>query len=156
MEKCKGHSDLTSPLQAGFTLIESLISLMIVSLILALPSYHSKQYAIRLEEELFFNQVESKMNEMQMQAITSNKMTHVRFLKDGIVFKSSIRAGEIERCLIRYPESVGLINNHLYFDFKGGSGRTNRFKRLRFTTSKGELNLVFQISNGRYHFTRPS
>lgn len=136
---------------AGFSLVEALLSLLVVSAILALPSHHSNQYGVALEEALFFNQVESKMNEMQLHAITSQRMSHVRFLRRGVVFQTSQQAPTAERTYIEYPPSVQLKSDSFYFDFKGGSGRTNQFKTLTFNTAKGEVSFVFQISNGRYH-----
>ena len=141
--------------EQGFTLIEALITLFLISLLTSLPYYHSKQSAISIEEDMFFSSVEAEMNKMQLYAITSGLRTQVIFTSQAVFFNVPGDSEHPYTSRLDYPETVSKIRNDTFlFNFLHYTGRTNKFGNITFNLSKGELSIVFQISNGRYRIQR--
>lgn len=139
----------------GFTLIETLITLFLISLLTGLPYYHSKQNAISIEEDIFFSSVEAEMNKMQLYAITSGQRTQVTFSSKAVLFSIPSYPDHPYNSRLDYPETVSKIQNDVFlFNFSPHTGRTNKFGSITFKLSKGDLSIVFQISNGRYRIQK--
>lgn len=141
----------------GFTLIEALIVLFIVSLLISLPYHHSKRGSISIEENLFFSSVEAEMNKMQLYAIISGRKTQVTFSSKAVFFNVPDYPEHPYNSKLDYPKTVSKVKREVFaFDFLPGTGRTNRFSNIAFKLSEGDLSIVFQISNGRYYIQKRS
>lgn len=146
---------MKSPDDQGFTLIETLIVLFLISLLTSLPYYHSKQSSISIEEDIFFSSVEAEMNKMQLYAITSGQKTQVTFSSKAVFFSIPSYPEHPYNSRLDYPETVSKIQKEAFlFSFLPYTGRTNKFGNINFKLSKGDLSIVFQISNGRYRIQK--
>lgn len=140
--------------ERGLTLVESLLSLTIILLLVGLPYSFSSLSSKALEEDLFFTRFEHKMNQMQLYSMVSNQQSYLDIHREGIRCSTSGQDNNEWDEYLEYPDTVQLVSRPVFFYFIGGTGRTSRFGSLVFQTSKGEVKIVFQISNGRYRIQR--
>src|SRR5699024_5267786 len=98
--------------QAGFTLIESIVVLSVAVLMLSVPVINIEPVYKQLEEEWFFNELESQLQAMQTFAMVSGSLSLITILPSSREIKfenSSLPSHPLNR-RIKLPDDFQLLN----------------------------------------------
>lgn len=140
--------------EEGFTLLESIVVLFIVTLTLSLPSVQTHEVHGKLEEELFFTELESRLQTMQTLAIVSGTRSMVTTYPSSqrIGFQNAGQSSEssLLKAMI-LPESVSLVaGNVQQFHYNGQTGNVSAPLTIRFLANKRRRNVTIQLGSGRH------
>ena len=145
--------------EKGFTLVETLITLLITSLLILLPSLSISKMTRSIEIDLFFRELSSHITMMQNHAILSNETTKVEFSPKMNIIRFKVNNGyglvhpldgEISldgRGCKFYGEEFQAV------EFKKNTGNISvlaGYWRIKFETNKGLYELVFKLGSGRF------
>ncbi len=134
--------------RGGYTLVESLLVLAILSLLLILWPRSDQSVANQIEERLFFSTLSSSIQYCQQLALTSQYQTKVRFdaQEQQILF---YLYGNYCYEILTLPEDLFLLNQ-LQIQFNQ-YGHVSYFGTVRFQNNQNQrYNLVFQLGNGQF------
>lgn len=140
--------------QEGFTLIETLIVLLVSSLLLLMPTLSLGRLIEDLEINLFFHELTSNLTLMQNQAIMGGHGTKVRFYgeneKDRISFE--VNSGHpLNRVMVLDKPYYRLVENGVKdFRFKEGTGNITASSTVKIYTTQGEYKLTYLLGSGRF------
>lgn len=143
----------------GFTLVETLITLLVASFLILLPSLSISQMTSSVEVDLFFRELSSQITLIQNHAILANETTRVEFspTRNCIRFKVNNGYGAVHPL----DREISLDGRACKFytkifqavEFKNSTGNiavlTDNW-RIRFITDKGLYELVFKLGSGRF------
>lgn len=146
--------------QEGFTLIETLVVLMVSSLLLLMPTLTMGSLIEDLEINLFFRELTSNLTLMQNQAIMSGSGTQVSFYRandqDRITFE--VHKG--------HPLNREMILDGPYYRLAGSGTKKFRFKEetgnitssnfVRVFTNQGDYKLTYLLGSGRFDIKKES
>lgn len=146
--------------EAGFTLVESLITLFISSLLIILPVLSIDQLIDTIEIDMFFRELSSNISLMQNHAILSGENTIVEFIPRENKIKFKIYDGSYDsnhplNHEITLSDSICSFygNDHQTIYFQSDTGNIsvafNRW-RVKFKTKNGLYELVFKLGSGRF------
>lgn len=148
----------------GFTLIESLLCLVIASFLISLPILSIKDSLETIKIDLFFRELSSKITMMQNYAIIDEETTSIEFIgaKDIIRFKVKGKNSLESECLNQemqlnefFCELSGNESQIIYFKAKtGNSWELYPKNRIQFKTAKGLYKLVFRLGSGRFEIRK--
>lgn len=140
----------------GFTLIESLLVLFILSLLLLIPPTVASSYKNRIQEELFLYEVRNQISFMQNYAVVTGELTSFRTFpeNDLISFRPNYDYQHPYRQNVYAPETVSIEKPGKEIKFNRKSGYNNRPKRIVFNFEKEKVELVFQMGGGKYYVER--
>lgn len=133
----------------AFTLIETLIVLVIVSfLVVCLSFLPKKNWVHQIESKLFFDQLKSELNLAQEAAIIQGYSVSVHFQEDCVQFRSIGSIMTYKR--LDYP-SEWKVTSPFSFIY-GPTGRVLSFRTVRFQNSSTNsiVNIVFQLGSGKF------
>lgn len=133
----------------GFTLLESVIVLMVLSIILFLPALSFEGARTRIETDAFFKELAASITLVQNQAVLENKQTSVTITSQHIYFESSDA-----RKVLDYPEHIHYQEPTFKVHFSPGTGNINQFKHPIFQSPYGEFKLGFQLGSGRFEIKK--
>lgn len=127
----------------GFTLMESLVVLGIVSCFLLLPNLAVRSLAKNLEERQFFELFESRVLACQQYAITKGRKSRMMGEEGMIHFKAykGLQGLTVPESITVYPFDVG---------FHFSSGSFGKLDELVFTTDAYKVTYRFQMGSGKY------
>lgn len=135
--------------EAGYTLIEMLIVLLILSSVTAITvvSFQSLHEASEVDD--FFEQLEKDLYTGQQYALTHREQVDVLFNRQGYTIKE--RSGRVlaDRSFPTDTYVTPGPNFDLAFHYKS-NGHINKFGKLFFTVGKERYKLTFQIGKGRF------
>lgn len=153
----KNHSE------AGFTLIEMMLTLFVVSLLLFMPVLSIEKITESIQIDLFFRELSSNITLMQNHAIlTGEKMVIefspknnlIRFSNDSVI-EDTIHPLYREMHL---KEGVCAFTGNGYGKvvFYGNTGNISASNAwsTHFQTSKGIYKLVFWLGSGRFEIQK--
>lgn len=144
----------------GFTLVELLITLLIISLLIFIPVLSIDKVIDTVQVDLFFRELSSNITLMQNHSILTGERTTVEFYPGEKIIKFRV-----------YDESKSLehpLNNEMFLKeglyellgnryervtFHGTTGNITIYNhgwRFNFITSQGAYELVFQLGSGRF------
>lgn len=147
--------------QAGFTLIETLLTLLIVVALVFLPIISIQQTNEKVQIDLFFRELTANITLMQNHAILAEDRTEIQFnpTEDKIRFKvhdgNSFSTHSLDREM-QLDNSVYQLSGSGYkgVSFRRGTGNisidNSDWWRINFDTVQGKYELVFQIGSGRF------
>ncbi|WP_314063685.1 competence type IV pilus minor pilin ComGD [uncultured Vagococcus sp.] len=144
---------LGNKLLSGFTLVESLLVLLVVTLVLGLPTLQIRQWRERLEYQGFIEEFEQRLIQTQQSAIVFQRRTRVQTEKEASTIEFGFFKGDgrfvIETLSI--PRGV-TIQRSVSLSFIGKSGNVEQHHTFRFQTPYHEqyLEYVYQIGSGRF------
>lgn len=136
----------------GFTLIETIIVLMIVSLFVFLPTVATKELKETVEVQQFLNRFEKQLHLAQQSAIVSGRTTTV-FPADLVervwVFRMYDQRVEL-------PIPDGLTGNRAAtIRFTGVTGTSSSVgKKFTFTWNKKQQKIIYEFLFGRGHYVK--
>ncbi len=147
MQKIKKNAE-------GFTLLETLLVLFIVSALILFPTLQLQQTTETVQIDLFFRELVAKITEMQTHAIVHGESTKVVFNPATKQIHFSVdEVDENEHPLAE----VWIVENGYYqiggklireFSFIGGTGNVTRSNAVNFMTTKGNYKLTYHLGSG--------
>ena len=138
--------------QKGFTLLETLVTLGIITALLLLPSYSSDDLKAEMDWIYFINQFESLLSEQQVYSIVSGSDTLVTIADNKVNFYEGSNSEGVQAMGTRtlaLPEGVQAYNRS--YKFNGGSGIMNNNKGAVFLANDRYVEVKFQLVFGRYY-----
>ncbi|GEK91357.1 competence type IV pilus minor pilin ComGD [Alkalibacterium kapii] len=140
--------------EEGFTLLEVLLTLVIVSVITAIPIMHFTQLKKETETQLFFESLRSGITLIQNEAVFNNQWTtmEVRPTNRLIRFRVTGRENENHPAnhILDLPESISLIGTSKEYMFSKKSGNLGNINKVNFNTIHGRVSVSFQMGSGRF------
>lgn len=146
--------------EEGFTLVETLVTLMIISILILLPLLSINRVIHLIETEIFFRELNSNVTMIQSHAILTGKNTAVEFVpKKNIirfkVFDQSYPSGHPLNQEIKLEESnlefYGSKYQSIYF--LGNTGNvsvTDNNWRVFFKNRDNLYEFVLKLGSGRF------
>ncbi|WP_265456264.1 competence type IV pilus minor pilin ComGD [Enterococcus sp. HY326] len=142
----------------GFTLIESLIALLVVTAFVLLPSLSLAEWQRNVEEKIFFQRFERLITATQQAAITQNSLTKITEDKDQTEFyfwmKNMDKGTLGVQKVLTIPKSVvpkaGVSTKGMMF--KEGTGNNTDMLKFSFRLAgrSTEITYQFQLGSGKY------
>jgi len=133
----------------GFTLIESLLVLFVITLFVALPSIAIKDTKETLEVMHFFDRFEKNILATQQAAITSNKRT--RMIQRDTTTEYYFYTETIEK--LDMPEDLKASRiKTLYFN--SGTGNNSSLQELHFYWDKNNQKITYSFLFARGHYEK--
>lgn len=148
--------------EKGFTLIDSLVTLFILSLLTIIPIFSIEKITESIQTDLFFRELTSSITLMQNHALLADERTEVQFYPEQAMIRFKVYNGTSS-----YEQHP--LDHTLYLDsaittfkdkkqknvtFRSGSGNISIREEdgwtIYFNSLKGEYALVFQIGSGRF------
>jgi len=146
--------------QAGFTLLESLLILIITAGLLLLPTLSIDQMTDSIQIDLFFRELTAKMTMMHNHTLLHNEGTSVQFAPSNELIRFRV-AGDsthplnTEISLADKPYSLERIDYHA-FSFKAVTGNISRSDSIHFNTTEGNYRLTYLLGSGRFYVQKTS
>ena len=138
--------------QKGFTLLETLVTLGIITALLLLPSYSSDDLKAEMDWIYFINQFESLLSEQQVYSIVSGSDTLVTITDNKVNFYEGSKSEGVQAMgsrTLALPEGAKTYNRS--YKFNGGSGIMNNNKGAVFLANDRYVEVKFQLVFGRYY-----
>ena len=138
-------------MKKGFTLLETLITLGVLSLVLLLFVYQPrKDWQREISTRQFFDELSHALHYAQEVAIVSGYAVHVRFRATENVIQIIYPPEVTDSKMIILPENLDLRSNwQFYYD---RHGRVNTFGRVTILESgtNKRYEVVFQLGSGKF------
>ncbi|QQZ10872.1 competence type IV pilus minor pilin ComGD [Heyndrickxia vini] len=134
----------------GFTLIEVLVVLIVLSIFIGLGFTRMKPIWRSLEKGMFISQMEADLYFVQAYAVNRHESVVVQFypFNDRYIATSVTSNSKIlDRTL---PTSIDMMNGSFTSYTITPDGNINKFGTLKFKHSEKELKLIFNIGRGRF------
>ena len=154
----KSRMNLTS--EEGFTLIETLIVLFIISLTLLIPVLSINEMIENMKIELFFRELTTDITSMQNHTILTGEPTNITFSsttgEDRIRFNVVAQTSHpIERTTMIDPE-IGRFRTRMrtIIEYNTQSGNSNQFGTITFFMKNGRYDLKYYIGSARFEIEK--
>lgn len=138
----------------GFTLIEVLLVLSLVSLLATFPVMHFAQLKKETETQLFFESLRSGITLIQTEAVVNDHWTimEVRPGNRLIRFRVITEENAVHPAdqTLYLPDSLSLIGTTKDYSFSKSSGNLGNINELSFSTIHGRASVSFQMGSGRF------
>lgn len=152
--------------EAGFTLIETLITVLVISLLMLMPVLSIKNITESIQVDLFFRELTSNITIMQNHAILTGEKMKIEFVpRDNLIrFNGKADSSDasthplyremhLQEGLYEFVgESYGQV---FFYGHSGNISSRNGWTKL-IQTSKGRYNLVFWLGSGRFEIQKVS
>lgn len=134
----------------GFTLIETLVVLLVISFCMAILSFSpSRQMIEKIESRIFFNQVLSGLNLAQEISILQETQVYVRFWQDLPFVQFQVIGHPTAIQEVPIPDFWHIEKSLQFTHFP--DGRTNQFGTVVFIHQDGHrAEIVFQLGSGKF------
>lgn len=137
--------------KSAFTLLESLVSLVIIGLLLILTHpINFQEIRMDLAGRHVFDQITHELNLAKDLSMTRQVPVQVRFNRSTQTIRIGSEILKEEYCNLRLPNEWRLMSD---FDFNYlPSGRINHFQSIRFVHEEtGQvIYIVFQLGSGKF------
>ena len=138
----------------GFTLIEVLLVLSVVSLLATVPVMQFTQLKKETETQLFFEQLRSSITLIQSEAILNHQWTSMEVYPSNRLILFEVEGAENTshpaNHVLHLPESISLLGKSKVYSFSAGSGNLGNINELNFETIHGRKTLSFKMGSGRF------
>lgn len=152
--------------EAGFTLIETLITVLVISLLMLTPVLSIKNITESIQVDLFFRELTSNITMMQNHAILTGEQMIIEFLPQNHLIRFNSKAGSssgsthplyremhLEKGVYEFfGEGYGQVS---FYGHTGNISSRSGWTKL-IHTSKGLYNLVFWLGSGRFEIQKVS
>ncbi|KAF1299089.1 hypothetical protein BAU15_00130 [Enterococcus sp. JM4C] len=134
----------------GFTLIETLIALMVVTSFVFIPTLASAPLQKKIEVEQFFTTLEKRVLASQQAAITGMLPSEVQISAHSIYFRTMISTG-IKWANLEIPKEL-IYTGTPKIVFAMNSGNNSSLKKMSFywQAENKVISYQFQLGSGRY------
>lgn len=140
----------------GFTLIETLLILMITSSLLLFSVLKINETIETVQIDLFFRELTSKITQLQTHALMTGESTEVKVVPgEELISFRIFEEGKEDHVL----NEAWIVDSPYYeiasygsrqFIFKGGSGNITGSDKIIFNTTKGRYEVVYLMGSGRF------
>ena len=142
--------------EKGFTLLETILVLMITSSLLLFPVLLIENVTESVQIDLFFRELTSKITNMQSYAILHDQTTDIQFNPEENTIKFRIVDANVQNDILN--ETWELDDTYYClkgkttktFGFKRGTGNITKSNRISFHTTQGEYELIYLMGSGRF------
>lgn len=138
----------------GFTLIEVLIVLSLVSLLATFPVMHFNQLKKETETQLFFEALRSGITLIQTEAVMNDQWTNMEVRPANRLIRFRVTGKENSahpaNHILYLPESMSIIGTSKEYLFSKSSGNLGNINELNFQTIHGRVTVSFQMGSGRF------
>ncbi|MGM0751442.1 MAG: competence type IV pilus minor pilin ComGD [Bacillota bacterium] len=136
--------------EAGYTLIEMLVILLIFTTLLSWVSFSVLPMKEHNEKDLFLSRLQSDLYQIQSYSISNQTPITLTFYptSNKYVAKTLSRQTIVSREL---SSSIHISSNSLEDITFFPDGNTNRFGKVNFKMGDRILQLMFQIGQGRFY-----
>lgn len=149
----------------GFTIVESLITLFIISIFLFIPIISVNKITEKIQVNLVFKELETSISLMQNHALLTGQRSAVHVLPSQNALQFRIYDGtpygeHLLEHQIRFDEDIVKIKKintaSVYFIGNTGDITVNDGSAWTtpFSTAKGDYDLVFQLGSGRFEIRK--
>ena len=141
-------------IEEGFTLIETLIVLLVSSILLLVPTLSMGQLMEEMEVNFFFRELTSNLTLMQNQSIMGGHGTKVSFYgtkqKGHILFVVNSGHPLNREMVLDRPYYRLAENKPVEFRFKAGTGNITSSNTVKFSSTQGQYRLTYLLGSGRF------
>lgn len=138
----------------GFTLIESLIVLFVISLFTFLPGLLLENYRQHLEERQFFAELEQRIILTQQLAVTNQVSTKIKSAgnKQEVHFSTQLVSGETSQdwWILPVPEGIEVISESMISFQKETGKNEGKLGLLHFKVGERKVKYQFQMGYNRF------
>lgn len=136
----------------GFTLIETVLVLSIVSIILSMPIVYFNKLKVESETQLFFETLGASITLAQSYAILNQDWTVMEVRPDSrdISFRVVGDRNHPIAHRLSLPESLSMPGGSREFRFSSSTGNQSDIVQVPFDTVNGRVNLRFKFGKGRF------
>ncbi|SFC14075.1 prepilin-type N-terminal cleavage/methylation domain-containing protein [Alkalibacterium subtropicum] len=138
----------------GFTLIEVLLVLALVSLLATFPVMHFAQLKKETETQLFFEALRSGITLIQTEAVVNDHWTNMEVRPTNRLIRFRVTGTENTdhpaNHILYLPESISLYGTSKEYLFSKSSGNLGNINELNFSTIHGRVTVSFQMGSGRF------
>lgn len=140
--------------EGGFTLLETLLVLMITSSLILLPVLSIDKMIESTQTELFFRELSSRITMMQNHSIMNGEKTSVDFFQNEAHFiRFQVDGNSVHPLNSRMYLDKSLVefsgSGYQKFSFAKDTGTINGMETIRFNTSQGVYKLTYLLGSGR-------
>lgn len=134
----------------GFTLVESLITLFVVTSFTLLPTLSTIRLQDKIEIEQFFASLEKRILASQQAAITGMLPSDMQITASSIYFRTLVSTGIDWSLLIIPKELVYTGTSKLVFSMNSGNNSSLSKMSFYWKEKKETISYQFQMGSGRY------
>lgn len=134
----------------GFTLVESLITLFVVTSFTLLPTLSTIRLQDKIEIEQFFASLEKRILASQQAAITGMLPSDMQITDSSIYFRTLVSTGIDWSLLIIPKELVYTGTSKLVFSMNSGNNSSLSKMSFYWKEKKETISYQFQMGSGRY------
>lgn len=136
----------------GFTLIESLLVLLIVTIFISLPILQVMNWRERIEYQAFFEEFEQRLIQTQQSAIVCQKETRVLSDQKTLLLHFYFYQEDGRRLIEEMTVPSGIIiQRQTMLSFSGRTGNVKQAHTFRFELNHERfVEYVYQIGSGRF------
>lgn len=145
--------------EEGFTLIETILTLFIISVTLLIPILSIDQVIESTKTELFFREITADITLMQNHAILTGEGTDIEFrMSNGVSrITYSVRNQDkhpLNKIVVIDPELGRFLNtSHTRLVFNS-SGNIGDFGNVNFVMKNGTYRLKFSLGSARFEIEK--
>lgn len=149
----------------GFTLVETLLTLFVVSLTVLIPILSIDRMIEHMQIDLFFREATANITRMQNHAILNGESTQIEFVnQDGNQYinfviphnRSHPASNKIEIDSPYYKLKTGKSNYTKYVKYHHTTGNISDIGTVHFETTTGNYKLTFWLGSGRFEISKTS
>lgn len=137
----------------GFTLIESLLVLFLISLVSIFPRLQVERWRESQETQYFFTTIDRELFLAQASAVVSRKKTKVKgdIQENELLFDYFDERGREKRVMLHLPTTVRLTKG-FSLTFSPGRGTISRITSFHFALTVQPYHIHYQyfIGSGRF------
>lgn len=135
----------------GFTLIESLLVLLTITIFLAVPIISLKKWQEQTKVEMFLNQLERCIQQTHQSAILEQHSTKISQDSDLNFFKFEYYHHGIQYREHLYVEEPLNLRTEATIEFLQGSGNLKEIKGIKLEDNLNKRNIIytFQLGSGK-------
>ncbi len=145
--------------EAGFTLIESILLLMITASLLLVPMLSINKMIDSIQTDLFFRELTSNITLMQNHAILNGETTSVQFVPgavDQVRFRVNNQTTHPLNRELKLENGLYELRGREYstFSFARDTGNISQANTRAFRTTQGDYELTYWLGSGRFEITK--
>ena len=138
----------------GFlTLLEAILTMVIVLIFLMLPSLNIEQAKLGVETDLFTENLRTQITLMNQNAVLKGEMSVVEVEpgRNRIIFSVMGQPQSPLNSVLPVPDHIKVYGGYKRYAFRARSGNITKVNRFAYTDGKRRIEFVFQIGSGRFY-----
>jgi len=136
--------------QDGFTMVESLIVLVVIVLFAQLSIVSIGKFYQRVEKNLFFDQLKTDIYYAKARAINEKSSMIFEFFPQLNKYEVYMYQDE-QRIVREFPDKVRIKRTNLQRIYFRETGTMSSFGTVTFDYDGKEIKLIFNIGQGRFY-----